>query len=242
MAMTVDEVMNRELFTLPGEELAERAVLEILGLGITAAPILDGDRRPVGVASLRDLIGSQRGPTVADRMTRPAVTVRERAGLEEAARLIAMTGVHHLVVVDNAGVAVGFVSALDLLRGLVGLPATHPPAFPHMDPRTGLTWTDVLLLDMEQVEAAPDGPGLYVLIHGGVGRPETVVWADAANNVRARLIELLSTSGRGQLSEWLERGELRFRAALVSDPERREELAEDLRMRASGRWFEHIEN
>src|SRR5205085_5868355 len=134
--------------------------------GITAAPVVDGDQRVIGLISLRDVADALPGMTVGDRMTRPAVFVRAEETISAAARLLADTGFHHLPVVDPDGRAVGFVSALDLLRGLLGEPAPHPSVFPHLEQRTGLAWTDEHPLAFDHVEAAPDGAGLLLLIHG----------------------------------------------------------------------------
>jgi len=238
MALIVDEVMNRELFSLPPGEPVERALQEILGLGITAAPVLDPERRPVGMVALRDLVDAPPESRVGERMTRPAVTVIAGTRIADAARLLGMTGLHHATVVNAEGVAVGFLSILDLMRGLVGIPTGHPIAFPHFDPRTGLTWTDDTVFDLEHVEVAPDGPGLFVLIHGGADRPETVVWADGANNVQAHLCELLSTTQPPTLlGDWIEQGVLRFRAAPVEDPVLRQALTAIVRSETRGQLF-----
>jgi CBS domain-containing protein len=152
-------------------------------------------------------------------MTRPAAVVHEEAAIASAGRLLAETGYHRLVVVDHHGRAVGVVSALDVVRGLLGVPVVHPASFPHLDPRTGLVWTDDQPLVVDRLEAAPDGPGLIVLIHGGAGVPERVVWAESARNVYARLTDMLSTpqADHPALAFWLNRGPLRFRTAALSE-------------------------
>jgi hypothetical protein len=155
-------------------------------------------------------------------MISPAAVVGARATVAEAGRRLAQSGHHRLVVVDDDGRAVGNVSALDVLRELSGLPAAHPAAFPHLDAKTQLAWTDPRPFTLDEIEAAPDGPGLLMLILGGPGLPERVVWAEACNDVYARLVDILSTpqNDRPILTRWLERGPLRFRAAPVEDVER----------------------
>lgn len=162
MALRVEEVMNREVFALNPRNSVQRAREAILALGITAAPIVDDDGKPAGMVSLRDLVSERRGDTVGERASEFSVCVRASDPIEHAARLMAEGRFHHLPVVDAAGRVVGFVSALDLLCGMLGLPAPHPAAFPHVDERTGLVWTDDRPLGYEHVEAAPDGPGVLV--------------------------------------------------------------------------------
>jgi CBS domain-containing protein len=235
MAATVADVMNPELFSLRASDSAESALAGILALGITAAPVLDPDGRPLGVVSLRDLVGGRREGSIAGaRMTSPAAVVRARATIAEAAQLVGTTGYRHLVVVNEDGRAVGMVSAVDLIRGLVGLPATHPAAFPHFDAATGVSWTDDAVLDADAIEWIPGGPGLVALIHDAPGEPRRVVWVEAAANVSTRLAEMLAAPQEDpELALWLRRREaLRFRVALVGDPERRERLAAALRARA----------
>jgi CBS domain-containing protein len=234
MARTVDEIMNHELFSLKPGERVEDALGFLLALGITTAPVLDDKRRPVGVVSLRDLIGAGHRFAVAERMSRPVVTVKPESSIEEAARLLGDTDLHHLVVADEDGAAVGIVSSIDVVRALVGLPARHPGAFPHYDFETGLVWTDDIELKYETIEAAPDGPGVLVLIHGGAGEREHVVWAEAASSLRGRLLDLLSLPQVhvASLARWLERGRIRFRAAAVADAEERQRIAARILERA----------
>ena len=55
--------------------------------------------------------------------------MRNDSTLEEGARKLVDSGMHHLVVVDGDGVAVGMVSAVDFVRAFVGQPTAHPVAF-----------------------------------------------------------------------------------------------------------------
>lgn len=222
MATRVREIMNRELFSVRGEEPAEAVLKGILSLGITGAPVVDAGGRPLGMISLRDLVGPRPGATAAERMTSPAVTIPASARIEEAGRRLSETGYHRLVAVDETERAVGIVSGLDVVRGLLGIPAGHPAAFPHLDRETGLVWTDDLPLEARRVALAPQGPGLIVLIHGGAGVPERAVWAEACEEVRSRLGDMLARPQPDLLGAWLDHGSLRFRAAIHPDPGRRQ--------------------
>jgi hypothetical protein len=111
------------------------------------------------------------------------------------------------------------VSAVDLVRALTGLPARHPAAFPHLDTKTGLIWTDDTVLNMAHLGAAPDGPGLIMLVHDAPGGPRRVVWAESAANVFTRLTDMLSLPQESpELARWLEDPvRLRFRVAVAVD-------------------------
>jgi len=220
MARRVDEIMNAELFFIRPGDPVDMALLGILSLGITAAPVVDPERRPVGVVSLRDLVGAS-GVSVGERMTSPADTVPGDMPIDEAARALAQRDRHRFVVVDAEGRAAGVVSSLDLLRAVLGLPPRHPAAFPHQD-AAGVSWSDPFALELEATSAAPDGPGLLVLLHDAPGRTTRPVWAEASRNVRVRLHELLAAPH--EADPWLRRilehdtAHLRVKTAAVLDP------------------------
>lgn len=234
MALRVREIMNPELFSVGPDEPVETALAGILALGITGVPVVDAQHRPVGLVSLRDLVGNRPGATAGERMTQPPATVPAEARIGDAARRLAKTRYHRLIVIDEKGRVVGMVSSLDLIRGLLGLPVPHPASFPHLDSETGLSWTDELPLDLHEIHAAPDGPGLLMLLHGAAGAPERVLWAEAAESVRSRLTDMLTAPQPDLLASWLEHGGLLFRAASAPDPaERAEALAAVLRRAAT---------
>lgn len=218
MALNVDEIMNRELFSVRPEESAGDALGYLAALRITGAPVLDEEGRPLGVLSLSDLLGRRDNITVGELMSKPVISIAAKSTIDEAGRLIGETGVHRLVAVNEDGAAVGMVSSIDIIRGLLGMPATHPETFPHYDADTDLVWTDDTPLELERVEAAPDGPGVFAILRGGPGRRESLVWAEGVRDVRARLVELLTAGARGPLGALIGEHGLRFRAARCYGP------------------------
>jgi CBS-domain-containing membrane protein len=126
MSKIVADIMNPKLLYIRDGDRVALARRHIIDFGITAVPVLDETHRPVGVVSLRDLARPE-GDTFEPSGT--VATVKASESLEEGAKQLAASEYHHLVVVDDKGVAVGMVSALDFLRALVGLPPRHPEAF-----------------------------------------------------------------------------------------------------------------
>ena len=236
MAKLVREIMNREVFSLRPEESAEQALTWIVMLGITGAPVVDRDQRVVGHASFRDLLTRRKGSLVGDRMTTLVEVVSPSTTIDEAGRRMSRLGVHRLVVTEETH-AVGVVSALDVMSALLGLPVAHPPAFPHFDRSTGVSWTDELELSSEAIPRAPDGPGIIVLIEGAPLKPDWIVWTEATPNVRTRLYDLISAPQSDVLlARFLESsGKLRFRAAALANEEDRRRTLEKLK-EASQRW------
>ena len=228
MARTVREIMNHELFAVRPEEKTGSTLASIIEWGVTAAPVLDEERRPIGVVSLRDLVNEDKR---ARRMTSPAVTIPESATISDAGRVLAAADVHHVVVVDAAGRATGMVSALDIVRGLLGIPVRHPAAFPHRDGRFGVSWSDDRELAAEGTGAVPDAAGVLVLTEGGAGRGESMLWVESCTNLRARADEMVNIPPLDDplLSRILARKDLRFRYAVVSETDRRQAIADELR-------------
>lgn len=80
-------------------------------------PVVDPEGRLRGLVTRRDLLdpATPASDPVADRIARPAVTVREDATLRQAADLMVQEGVGRLPVLDAAGSLVGIVTRSDLL-------------------------------------------------------------------------------------------------------------------------------
>jgi CBS domain-containing protein len=228
VALTVREIMNPELFSLRAHDSVASALRYLSTLDVSGAPVLDAAGRPVGMISFRDLLPAGPGDTVETRMSAPVVSVAPGTTIREAARLLGERGFHRLVVVREWGDAVGIVSALDVMRALAGLPASHPSTFPHFDRDTGLTWSDDTLLDHIHVERAPSAPGILRLRVGGTEIAETDVWIEPAGNLRDRLRDMLARPQPDRrLSTLLDRygDKLRYRAAVASGGERETALA-----------------
>jgi len=120
---TVADYMDRHLVYLRAGSRVEIARRPLLDFGLTAVPILNDEHRPVGVVSLRDLVDARPGAIHVSENVR---TILASATMEEAARALVRERVHHLVVVDSSGEAVGMLSSMDIVRGLIGAPTEHP--------------------------------------------------------------------------------------------------------------------
>jgi CBS domain-containing protein len=135
----VGDVMTREVVTVAVDmgykEIADLMVRH----SVSAVPVVDADRRVLGVVSEADLLakleyadrvprhllatrrlkaGRQKaaGDTARELMTAPAVTVRAGETVTGAARLMEAARVKRIPVVDVDGRLVGIVSRRDLVR------------------------------------------------------------------------------------------------------------------------------
>jgi len=123
---TVADIMNPKLLYVRAGDRVALARKHIIDFGVTAVPVLDETHRPVGIVSLRDLLSDNADSFEA---TQVVATVKSTEAVDVAAKQLAESGYHHLVVIDEKGVAVGMVSALDFVRAFVNLPPHHPEPF-----------------------------------------------------------------------------------------------------------------
>ncbi|MFJ1708878.1 CBS domain-containing protein [Kitasatospora sp. NPDC088346] len=136
---SVQDVMTQEVVTAgPGTAFKEIAALFHRN-DITAIPVVDEHRRPIGMVSEADLIRKEavlpdpegaapgrwldahdraraEAETAGGLMTSPAVTARPGWTIPEAARAMDRHKVKRLPVVDEVGRLVGIVSRRDLLQ------------------------------------------------------------------------------------------------------------------------------
>src|SRR5688572_23375582 len=106
MPTTVAEIMNPKLLYIGDEERVALARRHMIEFGVTAVPVLDDTHRPIGVVSLRDL-AQEGGERFEKPSSRTVATIRASEPIDEGAKRLAESEFHHLVVVDDKGVAVG---------------------------------------------------------------------------------------------------------------------------------------
>jgi CBS-domain-containing membrane protein len=106
----------------------EKAARLLSANSITGLPVIDDGGALVGVISQTDLVAVMESPVgrliraepsglcVGELMSSPAITVPMTEPLVEAARVMLDSRVHRLVAVDDAGHAVGVLSAIDFVR------------------------------------------------------------------------------------------------------------------------------
>jgi len=136
----VKEVMTTKVVYAQASTSYEELVRLLTERYVSAVPVVDADRRVLGIVSEADLLlkrqhpanhfqrflleGKQRrlesakakGATAAALMSRPAITIDQEAPVVEAARLLHKHLVKQLPVVDPQGRLVGIISRSDLLR------------------------------------------------------------------------------------------------------------------------------
>ncbi len=138
----VEEVMTREVVTLSPENSVAEAWQKMFETLLKALPVVDKNGEVVGMLTDEDLLEKAGVPqrlsvaqkldsnvlgetsarflhsslTVANVMSKPAITVRARDSLGFAAARMAKEGIKRLPVVNDNGKIVGMLSRVDILR------------------------------------------------------------------------------------------------------------------------------
>ncbi|HKA29061.1 MAG TPA: DUF190 domain-containing protein [Candidatus Binatia bacterium] len=192
--VTVADVMSRAPeFVTPDTPLVE-VVRRLLERGYTVMPVVDSDRRVVGVIGDQDLLSrgiiserlhihraaaevphdtlqrlASNGGMVRDVMTAPAVTVHESTHVPEAARLMHDRRLKRLPVIDDAGRLVGVLGRFDILSSIASGYARRTAPRSAQLPQEHRTVGEIMERDVPTVaETAPLGDVIERLLDSTV--------------------------------------------------------------------------
>jgi len=141
-SVKVSEVMTRDVAAVSGDSPLEDLAELMSARKVSGVPVIDRDRKVIGVVSEKDLLGVMGGGeaktfmeviaqclkgrsclavpvrdnVAADIMSSPAVTVNEDTSVMEVADLFIQKGVNRVPVIDGSGRLVGIVSRGDVVR------------------------------------------------------------------------------------------------------------------------------
>lgn len=189
--VTVGDVMTRDPIAVTASDALVDVVELMVRHNIRAVPVLDSDRRVVGIVTNTDLVtragltfrielfrgltseaqqaaiaALDRAQTAGDVMTRAVVTVLPERTVRDAALLMIKRRLKRLPVVDWHQRLVGMVSRFDLLRSVTWLPDA-PAESERLPPATGpgSRVRDVMSTAIPEVAAdAPLADVLSVLV------------------------------------------------------------------------------
>jgi CBS domain-containing protein len=144
--MTVRDVMTTSVISVQIDTPLKEVASLLVEHGISGVPVVDDERRVVGVVSETDLVLKETGvdavphralerllgeskatrsyrtklgaTTASQAMTAPAITIMASRSLAEAARLMTRHRVNRLIVEDDSRI-VGIVTRADLIRAYV---------------------------------------------------------------------------------------------------------------------------
>ncbi|HKT60574.1 MAG TPA: CBS domain-containing protein [Gemmatimonadales bacterium] len=128
--MKVAELMKTEVKTIPSDAVLADAIAMMLNAEVSALPVLDQDRRPVGVVTHRDILAASlgreregdglRGPDlieVTEVMSPWPPWVDPETSVSNAAKMMSYLDLKRVFVVDRNTV-VGVFSQTDVVDAL----------------------------------------------------------------------------------------------------------------------------
>jgi CBS domain-containing protein len=131
-AVNAAEFMKPNPVSIRDTATAAEAIALFGAKGFHAAPVIDAAGRPVGVLSATDILIHEHERAnlaradaeeadrslVRDLMTPVVFSLPPDASPRRVIEDMAALNVHHLYIVDRAGILVGVISALDIVRRL----------------------------------------------------------------------------------------------------------------------------
>lgn len=128
LAMTAREIMRRNPRSIDREATVADAAEFLTARRIGAAPVIDDAGRPIGVVSRTDIVRHVRaggmaapdleGRTVESIMNPTVYFALPNTSLKSVINKMLRRKINRLFVIDEHGVLIGVISALDVLRGL----------------------------------------------------------------------------------------------------------------------------
>ena len=120
MNVKVDELMTASVVTAERHQSIEHVRQMLENNSISAVPVVDTSKHPVGIVSLTDLAHDLKaGAPISSIMTEKVYTVPQYEDVSIAARVMRNHGIHRVVVTHEQRV-VGMLSAFDLLKLVEG--------------------------------------------------------------------------------------------------------------------------
>lgn len=117
LPVTAEDIMTRDPITLAPDATVHDAAGLMADKRISGLPVVDDDRKVVGILSEFDLI-ARSGATVGDVMTRQVTNVRVSATVDQVRAVFVANRLKRAPVLDQQGKLVGIISRADLVREL----------------------------------------------------------------------------------------------------------------------------
>jgi len=133
--LLVRDLMHKELISVTPETSLRDAILTLVSNRVKRLPVLDNSGKLVGIVTDRDLRLASNSPLlehsakqaeealskhkVSEIMHQGVITVDDDAPIVEAAKLMRVSSVGGLPVVNKAGDVIGIISRTDLLDQLI---------------------------------------------------------------------------------------------------------------------------
>ncbi len=143
MEVLAKNIMSKEVIAVTPETTVEEIGRLLASHRISGVPVIDADKRVIGVVSESDVIfreirheftlverlgniilpelrreGERSGNTAGEIMTSPAITAEEETSLTELMEIIREKKIKRIVIVDKVGRLAGIVSRIDIVKAI----------------------------------------------------------------------------------------------------------------------------
>ena len=120
--MGIEKICQRDVCVAQLDETIQDAAQRLHDLDVGSLVVLDGDKKPIGILTDRDvalrIVCDAKDPkttTVSDIMTSHPVTIPMTTSNEDALKRMRVLGVRRLIVADNEGRLAGIVALDDII-------------------------------------------------------------------------------------------------------------------------------
>lgn len=121
--LKVGDVMTRRVVTVTEDTPVEEVERILASKGISGVPVVDSDRRVVGVVSEADIIlleteqkDRKNWKRASDIMTSPPLIAYENTDLKEIGKTMIEKGIRRIIVIDEENRPIGIISRRDIIR------------------------------------------------------------------------------------------------------------------------------
>jgi CBS domain-containing protein len=116
----VTEIMSQQLVTARPDLPADRLVELFRDRHVGCVPVVNDAGRPLGIVTKQDVVEcmDEGRPTARELMMPLAMSLGPRATVGQAAAMMSLERIHHVLIVDDDRQLIGVISSLDIARWL----------------------------------------------------------------------------------------------------------------------------
>jgi CBS domain-containing protein len=120
MALTAKDIMTKRVVTVSPYTTVKELTELLAAKKISGVPVVDEQKRVVGIATEADVLAHPGAKTVEEIMTKRVISVKPDTPVEEIAKLLAKKKIKRVPVIDEKGKLVGIVSRADIVKAFAG--------------------------------------------------------------------------------------------------------------------------
>lgn len=119
MALTAKDIMTKRVVTVSPSTTVKELTELLAAKKISGVPVVDEQKRVVGIVTEADVLAHPGAKTVEEIMTKKVISVTPDTPVEEIAKLLAKKKIKRVPVIDK-GKLVGIVSRADIVKAFAG--------------------------------------------------------------------------------------------------------------------------